>query len=125
MHTHYLDIFPYTTKDGSTIRELIHPEHHGAVNQSLAEATLPPGEKTQLHRHAQTEEIYHITTGIGLMTLGDTQFIVHKGDSVLIPPKTPHCIENSGNEILTILCCCAPAYRHEDTEILQSQPSLG
>ncbi len=118
MRSHYRDISTYITKDGSTIRELMHPDQHGGKNQSLAEATVPPGAKTLLHRHIETEEIYHVTQGSGLMTLDEEHFNVGKGDSVLIPPGAAHCIENTGNEMLTILCCCAPAYRHEDTEIL-------
>jgi hypothetical protein len=31
------------TKDGSGIRELMHPDRHGNRNQSLAEALVPPG----------------------------------------------------------------------------------
>ncbi len=33
-------IKPYITKDGSSIRELMHPEKHGNVKQSLAEAIV-------------------------------------------------------------------------------------
>ena len=50
---------PYITKDGSIIRELMHPSVHGNPNQSLAEATVPAGGKTLLHKHRITEEIYH------------------------------------------------------------------
>eukprot|EP01122_Echinamoeba_exundans_P016533 TRINITY_DN8408_c0_g1_i1.p1 TRINITY_DN8408_c0_g1~~TRINITY_DN8408_c0_g1_i1.p1 ORF type:complete len:134 (+),score=6.43 TRINITY_DN8408_c0_g1_i1:37-402(+) len=109
----------YLTKDGSSIKELLHPMVHSAVrNQSLAEAVVPPGTKTHLHRHHKTEEIYHITQGKGLMTLSDSEFEVGTGDSVLIPPLTPHCIKNIGNVELHILCCCSPPYSHEDTELL-------
>ncbi len=118
MKTRREEIPTYVTKDGSTIRELMHPNHHGGQNQSLAEATIPPGGKTRLHRHRQTEEIYHIVAGRGEMTLGDTRFPVQPGDTVLIPPGTPHAISNHGRTTLKILCCCAPPYHHDDTELL-------
>lgn len=54
------------------------------------------------------------------MTLGDKTFEVSVGDSVLIPPGTPHCIEACGAAPLKILCCCSPAYDHEDTELLEA-----
>jgi mannose-6-phosphate isomerase-like protein (cupin superfamily) len=108
----------YITKDGSIIRELLHPLSHGVVNQSLAEAVVQPGQTTTLHRHHQTEEIYHITQGSGLMTLGATQFEVGVGHSIVIAPGTPHCIENTGAVPLHILCACSPAYSHDDTELL-------
>lgn len=120
MQTRYAEIPSYITKDGSQIRELMHPAQHGNRRQSLAEATVAPGARTQLHRHAQTEELYHVTAGCGLMTLGDTCFKVGAGDTVLIAPGTPHCIEATGLEPLRILCCCSPAYSHEDTELLES-----
>lgn len=117
MKTAYRDAAPSLTKDGSEIRELIHPDRQGNRNQSLAEATIPVGTKTVLHRHATSEELYHITAGQGRMTLGAERFDVTVGDSVCIPPGTAHCIENIGAEPLRILCCCAPAYAHDDTEL--------
>ncbi len=120
MKTRYSDIPAYITKDGSEIRELLHPDHHGARHQSLAEATVYPGKLTQLHRHQRTEEIYHITAGQGRMTLGADVFDVSPGDSILIPPGTPHAIEATGGESLRILCCCSPAYSHDDTELLDA-----
>lgn len=112
------EVSPYITKDGSEIRELLHPAHHAVRNQSLAEASVPPGTITLLHRHHVTEEIYHVTHGCGLMTLGEAVFPIAVGDSILIPPGTPHCVENTGQAALRILCCCAPAYSHADTELL-------
>ena len=112
------EIAPYRTKDGSEIRELLHPDQHAVRQQSLAEAVIPPGATTLLHRHARSEEIYHVTRGNGLMTLGSEVFAIVPGDSIAIPPGTPHCVENTGREALHILCCCAPAYPHADTELL-------
>lgn len=119
----YDAVDPYTTKDGSVIRELIHPDLHGNKKQSLAEATIPPDFITELHRHAKSEEIYHILSGTGRMVLEMEQFGVAPGDSILIPPGTPHQIQNTGTAPLKILCCCAPAYSHGDTELMTSLPA--
>jgi mannose-6-phosphate isomerase-like protein (cupin superfamily) len=118
--THYQNIQPFTTKDGSIIRELMHPSVHGNANQSLAEAVVPVGKTTQLHRHHRSEEIYHITAGSGVMTLGQETFTVGVGETICIPPGTPHRIENTGKGELKILCCCSPPYSHDDTELLDS-----
>jgi len=115
---------PYLTKDGSVIRELMHPHVHGNLNQSLAEATIPVRGKTLLHQHRLTEEIYHITQGTGLITLGEKVFEVRMGDSVCIPPGTLHCIENTGFKPLVLLCCCSPAYSHEDTYLISAPPEI-
>lgn len=119
MHTRIAEIEPYRTLDGSEVRELMHPAPHGARNQSLAEAIVPPGAATRLHRHRLSEEIYHFASGCGRMTLGDNTLTVEAGDTVLIPPGIPHRIENIGSVPLRIYCCCSPAYRHEDTELLE------
>jgi mannose-6-phosphate isomerase-like protein (cupin superfamily) len=111
-------VHSYITKDGSEIRELMHPDVHGNRRLSLAEATVPAGARTALHRHALTEEIYHVTGGAGTMTLGSEVFAIGAGDTVCIPPGTPHCVENTGTAPLTILCACAPAYSHDDTHII-------
>lgn len=115
----YASVPAYVTKDGSIIRELMHPAVHDNTNQSLAEAMVPPGTRTRLHRHQRTEELYHITSGEGRMTLGTETFLVRVGDTLCIPPGTPHCIEALGAEPLRLLCCCAPAYSHGDTELLE------
>lgn len=114
----YADATAYRTKDGSIIRELMHPGLHECRNQSLAEARIPAGAQTRLHRHVVSEEFYHVVSGRGRMTLGDDVFAIAPGDTVAIPPGTPHRVANPGDETLVILCCCAPAYAHEDTELL-------
>jgi len=116
--TRYEEVEPYITKDGSIIRELMHPSIHGNSNQSLAEATVTAGGETLFHKHHLTEEIYHITEGSGIMTLGSEEFEVKIGDTVCISPGTPHRVQNTGDTPLKILCCCAPAYSHDDTELL-------
>lgn len=118
-HSRYADAEPFTTKDGSTIRELMHPAHHAVQHQSLAQATVAPGSATLLHRHRVTEEIYHITSGRGMMRLGTTTFEVRRGDTVVIAAGTAHNISNHGRLPLRILCACTPAYAHDDTELLE------
>lgn len=109
----------FTTKDGSEIRELAGIPTGNSANQSLAEATLPPGGDTQEHYHRVTEEIYFFTAGEGRLRLGDEETEVAPGDTVVIPPGTRHKLWNTGNEPLTLLCCCAPAYSHDDTFITE------
>lgn len=113
----------YITKDGSTIRELMHPLQHGNGRQSLAEATVAPGGTTLLHRHQQSEEIYHVISGQGVMTLGDAQIKIRVGDSIRIAPGIAHAVHNNGETDLVFLCCCSPPYSHQDTELLHPTDS--
>ena len=99
---------PFTTKDGSTIREL----HHTQA-QSLAEANLDPGETTQRHYHRASEEIYFVLEGEGELEIDGERRRIRPGDAALIPPGAWHEIVAASP--LRFLCCCAPPYSHDDT----------
>ncbi len=109
------DLTAFTTLDGSQIRELAGPAWSPVRNQSLAEATLPPGGETVEHFHREAEEIYLVLSGRGRMRLGDEEDAIVPGDAVVIRPGTPHKLWNTAAEPLRILCCCAPAYADADT----------
>ncbi len=110
---------PFSTKDGSEIRSLLDLSNAPVRNQSLAEATLPPGSSTTRHRHAKSEELYYVTQGRGRMDLDGETKEVGLGDAILIPPGSAHKITNIGTDSLKILCACSPPYSHEDTELLE------
>ena len=114
------DAPPFTTKDGSEIRELLAHRNSAIRNQSLAEARLPVGGSTQEHYHPKTEEIYYITHGTGRMRIEGETRVVKVGDAIAIPPGQKHKLWNTGKETLRLLCCCAPAYEHEDTVITEA-----
>lgn len=115
----YKEVQPYVTRDGSQIRELMHPQVHGNAAQSLAEATVFPGQQTLLHRHVVSEEIYHVIAGQGRMTLAGEEFDIGVGDTICIVPGTAHRLRCVGGEPLKVLCACSPAYSHADTELLE------
>lgn len=118
-----LDEVPaFTTKDGSEIRELLAFRNSCVRWQSLAEARLPPGASTTPHYHPRTEEIYYILSGTGRMYLERSKQDVGPGDAIAIPPGARHQITNTGGETLTFLCCCVPAYEHEDTILVEGWP---
>ena len=119
MKTSYAEATSYITKDGSLIRELMHPDIHGNKKLSFAEAIIEPGASTRPHIHTTTEEIYHVARGIGVMCLGEEKFSIGPGDTISIAPGHPHSVENTGKEPLKIFCCCAPPYSHEDTKMCQ------
>jgi len=106
---------PFVTRDGSTIRELLGLPTSALVrNQSLAEATLAPGQATERHSHRDSEEIYFLLEGGGVMEIDGDSREVAAGDAILIPPGARHMLR-AGPEGARLLCCCAPPYRHEDS----------
>jgi mannose-6-phosphate isomerase-like protein (cupin superfamily) len=100
---------PFRTKDGSEIREYLH-----TAVQSLAEATLAPGQATQRHYHRLSEEIYLIVAGGGLMEVDGEEREVGPDDAILIPAGAWHTLV-AGKDGTRLLCCCVPPYSHEDT----------
>jgi len=106
---------PFTTKDGSTIRELLGLTTAPVRSQSLAEATLEPRQQTERHYHAESEELYYVLAGEGEMEIDGDRAPVGPGDAILIPPGAWHQITAADSSGLRFLCCCAPPYRHEDT----------
>lgn len=109
------DAAPFVTADGSLIRELLNADNSSLRNQSLAHATLSPGQSTARHFHPRAEEIYFVLSGQGRMEIGEESQTLQTGDAVAITAGTPHSISNVGEVELNFLCCRAPAYSHEDT----------
>ena len=108
---------PFITLDGSEIRELAGVPAGNSANQSLAQATVPPGARTEAHYHRSSEEIYLFTSGAGRMMLAGEESPVRAGDCVVIAPGAEHQLVNDGAEPLVLLCCCSPPYSHADTVI--------
>jgi mannose-6-phosphate isomerase-like protein (cupin superfamily) len=126
MHLSKLDdLEPFTTLDGSTIREIAGPSWTPVRNQSLAEATVPVGTATVAHFHREAEELYFFTAGRARIRLGDEERDVAAGECVVIPPGEVHKLWNTGDEPLVLLCCCAPAYSHLDTVLVEEQDPSG
>ena len=109
----------FTTLDGSEIREVVGRVSLPAQNQSLAEATVPPGGQTQAHYHRTSEELYLFTEGMGRIRVGEEEREIAEGDTVVLPPGTEHKLWNTGDGPLRLLCCCAPAYSDDDTVITE------
>ena len=113
--TNLEEAIPFTTKDGSQIRELLAYRNSCIEKQSLAEARLMVGAQTAAHYHQRAEEIYFLLVGSARMQIGDEVLEVRPGDAIAIPPGQVHQITNTGNVELRFLCICVPAYEDADT----------
>jgi mannose-6-phosphate isomerase-like protein (cupin superfamily) len=104
----------FTTLDGSTIRVLLDAASGGATNQSLAEASLDPGQATTRHYHAVSEEIYLLLEGGGELEMDGERRAIAPEEAALIPAGAWHQF-TAGQAGARFLCCCAPPYSDEDT----------
>ncbi len=59
---------------------------------------LEPGEAPPLHQHDDTEQVYYIIDGEGILTIGaDKESVpVMASQVVVVPPATPHSIQSVG-----------------------------
>jgi mannose-6-phosphate isomerase-like protein (cupin superfamily) len=115
----YAQIQPFTTLDGSQIREWAGRVSAPAKNQSLAEATIPVGGATTEHLHRTSEELYLVSAGRGRLVIDGEQRLIEEGDCALIAPGASHKVFNVGSEPLRIVCACSPAYCDKDTLLLE------
>jgi len=82
---------PFVTKDGSTIRSILDRTNAPVQNQSLAEARVSAGGRTERHYNKVTEEeLYFILEGAGGIELDGERRMVGPGDAILIPPGAHH-----------------------------------
>jgi mannose-6-phosphate isomerase-like protein (cupin superfamily) len=78
---------------------------------------LEPGEAPPLHKHDDTEQVFYILEGEGVLRIGSDQkeFAVHPTDVVRIPPTVLHSIRCDGQKSLRYLAIdCFTAGRPKD-----------
>ena len=103
-------VAPLVSQHGEVISELIGRADRSSERHSVAAITIPPGKSSLLHYHPVTEESYHILQGKAHMVVGNEEAILVPGQSVLIPPQTPHRITSVGETDLAFLAFCVPAW---------------
>ncbi len=102
--------------DGAEIRNLIRREQ-GATRLSLAEALVPPGQRTaKVYHQTIYEEIWYILQGTGKFHLhppgqpDEEVMPVTLGNTVFIPVRHGFFVENTGDTDLIFLCCGSPPW---------------
>ena len=68
---------------------------------------IPPGRAPE-HQH-NYDEVVHVLAGQGVVHLDGEQTEIGPGTSIYLPPRTPHCLENTGPEPLQVLGVFYPA----------------
>ena len=83
----------------------------GDEKVSIARARVESGVTTKAHHLEGVQEIYIITKGTGIVTVGDLEPTeVTEGDTVIIPAGTSQRIENTGKTDLIFYCICTPSF---------------
>jgi len=87
------------------INDLVLDRAHAHTSEVFV-VVLTPGGAPPLHRHDDTEQIFYVLDGRGMLRIGSARkkYPVQKGDVVRIPPKTFHSIQCAGRKPLRYLC---------------------
>lgn len=66
-------------------------------------ATIPPGKSFRLHRHENMTEICVVLEGDAEVQIGNKKYLVHRGDTFVIPNSSLHSMRNLGAEPVVYL----------------------
>lgn len=100
--------------DKALAREIVSPGNSRCTTHSIAEIRIPAGIEIREHRHAQSEEVYHVTSGRGLMTLQGESRELAAGDTVVIRVGERHKIAALPGADLHMIVTCVPAWNPGD-----------
>jgi len=73
-----------------------------------------PGQRLSLQRHKYRSEHWHIVSGEALATLNGNEVILKPGDSIDIPQRSIHRIENIGDDEVYFIEIQSGEYFGED-----------
>lgn len=100
----------YWFREGCYITEIWNTESDPTV--SVVRARVKPGGLTRWHQLDGITERYLLISGEGRVQLGDgSDQILTAGDAVVIPPRVPQRIANTGDDDLVFLAVCTPRFR--------------
>ena len=106
---HSQSIQEYWFEEGCHIQEIGNTGDDPTV--SIARARLAPGGRTRWHSLDGIFERYLVTTGSGIVEVGDLEpTVVQAGDLILIPPGIRQRISNDGDTDLVFYAICSPRF---------------
>ncbi|MFC1933050.1 cupin domain-containing protein [Chloroflexota bacterium] len=98
----YLDASPVQELPGVVKREVINADD-GAPNYCMRVFDVDPGSATPSHSHAWEHEIY-VLEGNGKAVSEQGETPISKDSVIFIPPNEHHCLVNTGDGMLKIIC---------------------
>ena len=104
------DVAPVVEHNGTVpVWWLVNPREmkeitDGGYLELANEFEVPGGSAVYPHTHP-THEFYYVTSGRGMMTIGDEEREISQGDLVYIPPDTVHSLKPVSDHA-SIHCFC-------------------
>ena len=110
MHIQPLDTAPLNERGGQTSYLMLGREQFGSKNLAVTWVDCAPGSMQAVHGHPDTEQVYVIVRGRGVMQIGGEMQEVGEGELVYIPPGAAHAIKNTSDEPLVFVSATSPPF---------------
>jgi len=98
--------------------------HLEEANLKIKRIMVKPGKRLSLQSHEHRAENWVVVQGQARVTLGEETIKLEKRQSVFIPEKTKHRVENPGKEELVFIEVQTGTYLGED-DITRFQDDFG
>ncbi len=111
-----IDVYTLPTVDNicnQILREVI-----SLPKVSMAHVTMNPGNVSLWHQHSMMSEVYFLLEGKGVLYYEDKSIRAEKGTYLILPPKTPHKLRNTGSSNVEHLVFAIPPFNPNDVELL-------
>lgn len=92
------------------------------AQMQLVLMTLLPGERIPMETHPRTTQFIRVEGGRALVHAGSKRHVLTDGDSIVIPPNTPHEVVQRGSKPLQLYTLYAPP-EHAPERVDVTQPS--
>lgn len=83
-----------------------------------------PSKRLSLQLHHKRSEHWYVTSGEAIVTLGDREIPLKKGESIDIPKTTAHRVQNPGSDALNFIEIQIGEYFGED-DIVRMEDDFG
>lgn len=106
----YFDNIEKLTIENNNFRKVLYT----SANMQLVLMSLKPLEDIGLEVHNENDQFFRFENGNGKVIVGETEYIVGDGDTVIVPAGTQHNVINTSDEIdLKLYTIYTPAH-HKD-----------
>lgn len=103
-HRH-LDKFPREL----VMKVLLSPMiQQGLTGLGLGMTIYPPHTANVQHTHLESQETWYVVSGEGEMVVGEGRLKLESDTAIVVPPRVPHYIVNTGDEELKVIWIFTP-----------------
>jgi len=104
-------VFDYRMHEGSAMKVSHHFAGHTGMPVAIQTWVIEPGGFEGFHRHegqAALQEFYQVLEGQATMRVGERQYELGPGDSILADAGVDHDLRNTGTDALRVLVVWGP-----------------